>query len=240
MMSLAQEDDEFVRAYQEANSLPASTILFNRTMTILTGMVALAYGGSMLSWSWEMTLGFALMTFVGSLVMIFVAAAMAHTASDDDISPLFPIAAFAFLEGMSVGPVLAHYTEILGPQEVNLALAITAGATATFGGIGYVVTIAYRKIESFLMIGLLGLIGFYVVSMFMAVPEEVNVGMSALGGLLFCGFLVVDFARLKAESAAGVKGWGAAGMIAMNIFLDILNLLLIILRLMAAASSDDD
>jgi modulator of FtsH protease len=129
------------------------------------------------------------------------------------------------LLGVSVGSTVYYYATI-DPNAVTEATAATALFTLALGAGGY----ATRKDLSFLYRGLfwalLALIGFGFVMIFIRIPGGSMI-YSVLGLIIFGGYIIVDFNRLKRA------GGEEAIPLACGIFLDIFNVFLIFLRIFA-------
>jgi FtsH-binding integral membrane protein len=84
----------------------------------------------------------------------------------------------------------------------------------------------------FLFVGLIGVIIASVVGIFIQLPL-LYVGISAVAAVLFTGFLVFDLNRVaKARGATE----GQSILLAVSVYLDIINLFLALLRLFGFAS----
>lgn len=127
------------------------------------------------------------------------------------------------LLGAAVGPVLRQYAET---QPAVLWQA--AGATAAFvGGLGALGYATRRDLSIYaraLFFALLALIVFGIVAIFVAIPHA-NIIYAVLGLVIFGGFTVVDFNRLRRTSHE------LAVPIAASIFLDVFNVFLFFLQL---------
>lgn len=205
--------------------------LFARTMTVVMVMVGISAFTSRLAWNLQLG-GFGVFVlFLLSLACSIFAAAI---AKKDGLAAIIPTGLFSAIWGVMLGPCLRLVVADHGPQIVTQALLGTAGLLAVFGALGYLSNIRYQKLESILMIALLGLIVFGLGMLFFEhTPKEVNLGYSVLGVLIFIGFFLVDFARLRDLSLRGETGWGVACLVAINIYLDILNVFLHLLSIFA-------
>ena len=230
--------DEYTNPTIKVRQDTGVATLFNRTMIILSAMIGLAYLGTLATWGMTMTWWTFLLFGIPMLIGAVAVPLWAQNAADNDLTPLLGVAAFALFSGAFVGPTLAYYTETLGSSQVSLACAITLAVTGGAAGISTFVSFNWRKVESWLMLPLLGLIGYHLVTVFTGVNSTMDWGISLCGAGLFSVFLVVDFVRMKDQGRRGMYGWPLAGIIAMNIFLDMLNLLLYVLRIMGATSDD--
>jgi len=146
---------------------------------------------------------------------------------------------FATLEGVAISVILAPYLMSSGGiAVVSTAAATTAAVTLAAGAYGYTTKRDVARFSGFLFIGLIGIIVASIVGIFVQLPL-LYVGISAIAAILFTGFIVVDLNRVA--NARGVTE-GLTIMLAVSIYLDILNLFLALLRLFgfAAGSSSRD
>ncbi len=125
--------------------------------------------------------------------------------------------------GLAVAPVLASYA-----QARPGALWDAAGTTALFvgalGTLGYATKQDLSSWTRLLFWALLALIAFGIVGIFVTIPSY-DIIYSVLGLVIFGGFTVVDFNRLRRADAA------SSVAIAAGIFLDIFNVFLLLLEL---------
>ena len=128
-----------------------------------------------------------------------------------------------FLLGLGVAPLIADYADADPP-----ALWQAAGATAAFvAGLGAYGYATRRDLSSWarpLFWALLALIVFGIVAIFVSIPAG-NVIYAVAGLVIFGGFTIVDFNRLRRSTP------DAAVPIAAGIFLDIFNVFLLALDL---------
>jgi FtsH-binding integral membrane protein len=127
------------------------------------------------------------------------------------------------LLGMAVGPLIAYYA-----NSDPAVLWQSAGATAAFvGALGAYGYATRRDLSSWartLFWALLALIVFGLIGIFVAIPGG-NVIYAVAGLVIFGGFTIFDFNRLRRSNRSG------AVPIAAGIFLDIFNIFLFMLRL---------
>jgi modulator of FtsH protease len=146
--------------------------------------------------------------------------------------------AFATFEGMLVGMILDVYlARGLGGVVVNAAL--TTGAVALAAGTyGYTTRRNLSGMGGILFVGLIGVIVASVIGIFVQLPL-LYVGISAVAAVLFTGFLVFDLNRVANSRGASE---GQTILLAVRVYLDIVNLFLALLRLfgLAAGSSRND
>ncbi len=187
------------------------------------GLVALTVGCTALGAyiGRNLTGGTGLLLFIGAFACIFgLNSAAARGREQLAVGLLFGM---GLLLGMAVGPVLAVYAKV-EPRVLWQA----AGATAAFvGGLGAYGYATRRDLSSWartLFWALLALIVFGIVLIFVSIPHA-NIIYSVLGLVIFGGFTILDFNRLRRAPTA------AAVPIAAGIFLDIFNVFLFMLRL---------
>jgi len=128
-----------------------------------------------------------------------------------------------FLLGLAFGPVLAVYA-----KADPAALWQAAGATGTFvlglGAFGYATRRDLSSWYRVLFWALLALIVFGFVTILVAIPNA-DLIYTVLGLVIFGGFTIVDFNRLRrADMSSSVQ-------IAASIFLDVFNIFLFFLRI---------
>jgi modulator of FtsH protease len=125
--------------------------------------------------------------------------------------------------GLSVAPVLAYYANA-DPAALWQAAGATGLFIAALGSYGYATRRDLSSWYRALFWALLALIVFGIVSIFVSIPQS-NVIYAVLGLVIFGGFTIVDFNRLRhADKTEAVP-------IAAGIFLDIFNVFLLLLQL---------
>jgi FtsH-binding integral membrane protein len=127
------------------------------------------------------------------------------------------------LLGLAVAPVLAYYAK-MNPAALWQAAGTTAAFVAALGSYGYATRRDLSSWARTLFWALLGLIVFGIVAIFVSIPNA-NVIYCVLGLVIFGGFTIFDFNRLRRTEMA------SAVPIAASIFLDIFNVFLLLLDL---------
>jgi modulator of FtsH protease len=141
---------------------------------------------------------------------------------------LILLCAFATFEGMLLGGILEVYVAAgLGLLVLNAAAA-TGLVALIAGGIGYTTKRDLTGLGSFLFIGLLVLLGASILGLFLHMAA-LQIAISAGGALLFTGFLVFDLNRV---ARAGQVSQGDTILMAVSVYLDIVNLFLFLLRIL--------
>ena len=137
--------------------------------------------------------------------------------------------AFAAVMGVSLSSIFLVYTDA-SIAKVFFITAATFGAMSLYG---YTTKRDLTQMGSFLMMGLIGLIIASLVNIFMQ-STMLEFAISAVGVLIFVGLTAYDTQKIKegySESfGADVLAKGAI-MGALNLYLDFINLFLMMLRL---------
>lgn len=207
----------------------ATARLISRTSVVLGGQVGLAWLGSLATWSVPTT-----SLNLWALAIIFLATAFGSTlwgasADKDDPSPVLGAAVFAFSTGAFLGPALAMHTAELGAAVVGSVCAASLAGLAAAGTVASLLSFNWRRLESWLIPALWGLIGVQLLGALVSMPAGLHQGVSLAGAGMFLLFMVVDVARMFAMGEAGADSWGAAVVVANNLFLDLANFLLHVL-----------
>jgi FtsH-binding integral membrane protein len=196
-----------------------SLAVFSQVMALVALTVACTALGAYVGRN--LTGGTGLLFFIGGIVCLFgLSGASSRGHEQLSIALLFGLGLFL---GLAVAPVLADYA-----RSQPSVLWQAAGSTALFvGALGTFGYATRRDLSSWLrglFWGLLALIVFGIAGIFVTIPNR-NIIYSVLGLVIFGGFTIVDFNRLRrADMASAVP-------IAAGIFLDILNVFLLLLQL---------
>jgi FtsH-binding integral membrane protein len=134
------------------------------------------------------------------------------------------LAAFGLLMGVAVAPTLVYYAST-DPQAVWQAGAATALFVAAFGAAGYATRRDLTALARVCFWALVALLVFGIVLIFVNIPYG-SLIYSVLGLVIFAGFIMFDFQRLRRSSDVD-----SAPLLAASIFLDILNVFLFFLRI---------
>ncbi len=137
--------------------------------------------------------------------------------------------AFAAIMGLSLSSIFMVYTDA-SIAKVFFISAATFGAMSLYG---YTTKRDLTGIGNFLIMGLIGLIIASIVNIFLA-SSMLDFAISAIGVLIFVGLTAYDTQRIKESYDSGLgadvlqKG---AVMGALSLYLDFINLFLMLLRL---------
>jgi uncharacterized protein len=138
---------------------------------------------------------------------------------------------FGLLIGVAVAPTLAYYASV-NPQALWQAGGATALFIAGFGAAGYATRRDLAAIARICFWALLALIVFGIVLIFVHIPHGALL-YSVLGLVIFAGFTMFDFQRLRRS-----QDISSAPLLAASIFLDILNVFLFFLQIFSGSRRD--
>jgi len=139
---------------------------------------------------------------------------------------------YAILNGITMSVIFLGYTQ----SSIALTFVTTAGLFGIMGVIGYTTKLDLSKWGSYLLMGLIGFLIGSVVNLFFAYSALEWV-LTYIGILLFIGLTVYDTQKTKQMVSAAlqandehlVKRVGLLG--ALSLYLDFINLFLLLLRL---------
>jgi FtsH-binding integral membrane protein len=212
--------------YNDLGLAPGAAVARDDTRTVfgqVMGLVALTVGCAALGAyiGRNMTGGTGIVFFIAAFACIFgLNWAAARGREQLAIGLLFGL---GLLLGLAVAPVLDYYAKS-NPSAVWQAAGATGAFVAAAGAFGYATRRDLSSWARVLFWALLALILFGLVTIFVSVPHG-NVIYCVLGLVIFGGFTIFDFNRLRRANMA------SAVPIAAGIFLDIFNVFLFMLRL---------
>jgi FtsH-binding integral membrane protein len=155
------------------------------------------------------------------------------------ISRLNPLVAlgmffiYALLNGLTLGVIVAAYST----TETGASAVVTAflGASAIFAGAALYGAVTKRDLTSLggiLFMGLIGLLVVMLVQMFLFPGSgPLNLAIGVVGVLIFTGLTAWDVQRIKNGQMAGINKDSASVMGALMLYLDFVNLFLMLLRI---------
>ena len=193
--------------------------LFGQTMGLVAvtcGFFALgAYLGRDLSYGWGLVL------FIASFGLLIGINFAVRQSEQLAIGLLF---GFGVVIGLATAPTIAYYAST-NPQSVWQAGGATALFIAGFGAAGYATRRDLSGLARVCFWALLALIVFGIVAIFVQIPNSALI-YSIVGLVIFAGFTMYDFQRLRRT-----QDIRAAPQLAASIFLDVLNVFLLLLSL---------
>lgn len=140
---------------------------------------------------------------------------------------------FMLVSGATLYPLIGHYVAVIGAEAVLKAFAL---AVISFSGVAIYAAKTkedFSFLGGFLTLGAFALLGLLIIQWFIPFSSVGQLGISALGILLFLGFTIYDINRLARYGFTEAD----IPMIVVNIYLDFINLFIYILRFFA---SDED
>jgi uncharacterized protein len=202
--------------YQEtgATARDQAHALFAQTMGFVAGTAAVFALGAYLGR--ELAYGAGFVAFIAALACLI---GMRFAARRSPPLTVGLLAAFGLLIGLAVAPTLAYYAQ-MDPAALWEAGGATALFIGGFGAAGYATRRDLSAVARACFWALLALIVLGLVLVFVHIPGGALI-YSALGLVIFAGFTMFDFQRLRRS-----KDIGTAPLLAASIFLDILNVFL--------------
>jgi FtsH-binding integral membrane protein len=206
----------------------ASRGLLSKVYALLAFSVATTVGGGVLGyrldpgWFW---------LFAPLSLVLVLAISKLRECEGWNVALLY---SFSVVEGLMLGPVIAAYVGagmLSVVVEAGVAIVVV---TAAMSAIGLGVKRDLSVWGAFLFSALIGLISIMLVSLFLA-NSFVSIVASSAGVGLFSLFLVYDVNRIRNTPDTMAN----AVVICLDLYLDILNLFLQLLRLLAELSNDD-
>lgn len=197
------------------------TSLLDRVLGWLALSLVLTAGGV---YGWE-ALGMRLPWFLAFILMIgLIFGIQAAVRSGNTALGASLFAVFSVAEGMFIAPVIDIYLRV-NPAAVGNAVLGTAGIFVVCAGVVWVSNRSFASWGKWLLIALVVGILLAVVSIFFptAIPQ---LFLDLFLGAVFVGLTLFDFWRVKAQRPDD----DSALLIALSLYLDFINLFLILLR----------
>ena len=193
--------------------------LFAQTMGYVAGTAALFAAGAYLGRNLGYGTG-----IVAFIVAFGVLIGMRFAARKSQPLTVGLLGAFGLLIGLALAPVLAYYAQ-MNPAALWQAGGATALFIGGFGAAGYAIRRDLTAVARVCFWALLALIVVGIVLVFVHIPGGELI-YSVLGLVIFAGFTLFDFQRLRRNGDIS-----AAPLLAASIFLDILNVFLFFLTI---------
>ena len=193
--------------------------LFAQTMAYVAATAALFALGAWLGRDLNGVVG--IIAFIAAFACLI---GMRFAARSSQQLTIGLLAAFGLLVGLAVAPTIAYYGS-MDPTALWQAGGATALFIAGFGAAGYATRRDLSALARVLFWALVALIVFGIVLIFVNIPGGALV-YSVLGLVIFAGFTMFDFQRLRTSTDIA-----SAPFLAASIFLDILNVFLFFLQI---------
>ena len=223
----------------QAKALPAtSTVRFNRFLALVylvmaAGMTITALVSSAVSTNEELMKRilfypwFTFGLFILQIVVVVMLGAAVTRLSPGVAFLLFLL--YAALTGLVISSIFIYYSQ----TTIAYTFWVTAGMFLFSSVVGYFIKGDMSGVGRFLMLALLGWLFGWIFVLFFPFSPGLNQMMNFSGILLFAGLTVWDTNRLK-QMAAQMEGkQGMGGLVVMGalaLYLDFINLFLLLLR----------
>jgi len=162
---------------------------------------------------------------IGELGLVFAISGAINKLSAAMASLLFVL--YAALNGITMSVIFAVYTS----ESVASTFVITATTFGAMSAFGYMTKRDLTGWGSFLFMGLIGVVIASLVNIFTQ-SSAVSWIISAVGVIVFTGLTAYDTQKIKAMAANGAEGRKPAILGALTLYLDFINLFLMLLRLL--------
>jgi FtsH-binding integral membrane protein len=197
----------------------ATRALFGQTMGLVAVTSAFFAGGAYLGRN--LSSGTGILWFIAAFACLF---GMRFAIQRSEQLAIGLLLGFGLLMGLAVAPTIAYYAST-DPQAVWQSGGATALFIAGFGAAGYATRRDLSSLARILFFALIALIVFGIVLIFVQIPGGQLI-YAILGLVIFAGFTMFDFQRLR--RASDIR---QAPLLAASIFLDILNVFLLLLSI---------
>jgi FtsH-binding integral membrane protein len=193
--------------------------LFSQTMAYVAGTAALFALGAWLGRN--LSGGVGIVAFIVAFVCLIGLRSATRRSAQVAVGLL---GAFGLLMGLAVAPTVAYYGS-MDPRALWEAGGATALFIAGFGAAGYATRRDLTALARVSFWALVALIVLGIVLIFVDIPGGEQV-YSVLGLVIFAGFTMFDFQRLRTSTDEAT-----APLLAASIFLDALNVFLFFLEI---------
>lgn len=162
---------------------------------------------------------------IGELALVFTLSGAINRLSAGVATLLF--LGYSALNGLTLSVIFLVYTA----DSIASTFAVTAIMFGAMSLYGYVTRKDLTSWGSFLFMGLIGIVVASLVNIFLR-SSAVSWVVSAIGVIVFTGLTAYDTWKIKALAAAGEEGRKPAILGALTLYLDFINLFLMLLRFM--------
>lgn len=216
-------------------SFPAGTIvrtgaeratLVRRTYSLVFVSVLVTIAGAMFALSQPSVLNAVAAHPWISMLAMFAPLFLALRARNAFPANIAFVLLFTFVEGIFISPILYVYGQ-RQPGLITQAATLTIGAFLVLTAYAFVSRRDFSAWGSFFSVGLWVVIGGSLLNIFVFHNAAADVALASITILVFCGLLVFDTWRMR--NVYGPDDYVTA---AVQIYLDLLNLFLAILRVL--------
>jgi len=160
---------------------------------------------------------------IGELALVFTLSGAINRLSAATATFIF--IAYAALNGITLSVVFLAYTA----NSITSTFVITAGMFGAMSVYGSMTRRDLTSWGSFLFMGLIGIVIASVVNIFVG-SSAVSWVVSGIGVIVFTGLTAYDTWKIKEMAAQGTEGRKPAIIGALTLYLDFINLFLMLLR----------
>jgi hypothetical protein len=160
---------------------------------------------------------------IGELALVFTLSGAINRLSATTATLIF--IAYSALNGVTLSVVALVYTA----SSITSTFVITGGMFGAMSVYGYMTKRDLTSWGSFLFMGLIGIVIASVVNIFVA-SSAVSWVVSGIGVIVFTGLTAYDTWKIKEMAAQGTEGRKPAILGALTLYLDFINLFLMLLR----------
>jgi FtsH-binding integral membrane protein len=160
---------------------------------------------------------------IGELALVFTLSGAINRLSATTATLIF--IAYSALNGVTLSVLALVYTA----NSIASTFVITAGMFGAMSIYGYMTKRDLTSWGSFLFMGLIGVVIASVVNIFVA-SSAVSWVISGIGVIVFTGLTAYDTWKIKEMAAQGTEGRKPAILGALTLYLDFINLFLMLLR----------
>lgn len=160
---------------------------------------------------------------IGELALVFTLSGAINRLSAATATLIF--IAYSALNGITLSVVFLAYTA----NSITSTFAITAGMFGAMSVYGSTTKRDLTSWGSFLFMGLIGIVIASIVNIFVG-SSAVSWVVSGIGVLVFTGLTAYDTWKIKEMAAQGIEGRKPAILGALTLYLDFINLFLMLLR----------
>ncbi len=160
---------------------------------------------------------------IGELALVFTLSGAINRLSASTATLIF--VAYSALNGVTLSVVALVYTS----SSITATFVTTAGMFGAMSVFGYMTKRDLTSWGSFLFMGLIGVIIASIVNIFVG-SSAVSWIISGIGVIVFTGLTAYDTWKIKALAAQGTEGRKPAILGALTLYLDFINLFLMLLR----------
>lgn len=160
---------------------------------------------------------------IGELALVFTLSGAINRLRESTATAIF--IAYSALNGVTLSILALVYTA----SSISSTFVTTAGMFGAMSLYGYMTKRDLTSWGSFLFMGLIGIVIASVVNIFVGSSPAAWV-ISAIGVIVFTGLTAYDTWKIKELAAAGSQGRKPAILGALTLYLDFINLFLMLLR----------